>query len=746
MVRLALAVLALFSLLLAPGVALADVQHDCVVGQDSIAECFPDEALAKDVAKAEHAKTANIFTQQMVDTTTKLNAFGELNGRIKTLKGIEQFANLTYLNIDNNDIRDISDLAKLIKLQTLYCSHNQISDLSPLAGLVSLQTLSVTRQNSSAQILDLVPLAALTALTHLNMSGNIVKSVAPLSGLINLNKLDISEDNVSDISSLSGLVNLTSLDVTGNSLDSIEAVQGMTHLQELYAGEQHNENFAERSIEDVSPLKDLTDLRKLDLSSNAIKDISSLQGLVNLRELWVGCNHIADIGALAGMRSLTLLSIDYNQIQSLEPLRGLSQLQELDACRNEISDISPLSGLTKLENTLDLSDNRISDISPLANCHKLEELDAENNNISNIAVLAKMPHTYNAQLDGNSVRDASLPAKFRDSPLLRRQYVLLADADPSDLSLQTAKDFDGTYIKPTIYPKSGHYNPMTGVVTWKSVGDADHISLTWSDASSKLPTARMAGTVSRHIRGIRPVKMHKVSFVARSNSHVYGHIPDQKVRDGDIVRFPKLPMTYDTHGFDGWWYGRDNYPEDAFNTPVVSDMKLEGRWDEVSARTVSSIENGEVAGIGDSPADEQEYIQKHMHQGRGNCVISGHKVIDIGYPVLAVFTALVTLVVTVCCVRRVRKCFGYWQTATRIMRDIGIPEYVVSGEGVGGDSRIALGDSGEMDLGEEDTQPALNELTEIGEGEEGPQTVLDESAKENGGEGTQTALGTSEAE
>ncbi|WEV72666.1 leucine-rich repeat domain-containing protein [Bifidobacterium sp. ESL0790] len=614
-----LAALMALSIVLAPSLASAAAFDECVVGKSSIARCFPDKALAADVAEAVHADTGDALTQKMISDTKKLNAFGDLHGRIERLEGIGRLTNLTYLNIDRNALQSLKELTKLTKLETLYCNENEVFDFSPLSKLTSLRLLSLNNQSESydqhsrgRKDTDLTPLKGLTGLTTLHLNQGKFKSIAPLAGLVNLQELDISEDEIADITPLAGMANLTWLNVSGNTLNSIDAVRGMPHLRELYAVERYSRGSSR--ISDISALETLTDMRKLDLEGSAIEDISPLRGMTNMRELWIGCNHISDIGPLAGMQSLTLLSIDYNQIQSVEALRGLTQLSKLDLRNNEISDISPLAGLTKLEGTLDISNNRISDISPLADCDHIAELDAEDNHISDISVLAKMRVLYEAHLGGNSVRDATLPAKARDIPGLGYQYTLLDDAAPDQLTLQTAKGLDGRYIKPKMYPESGQYDPTTGVVTWQSAGDADHISLTWDDG----PSGGFAGTVVRHIQGVPPKQMHNVTFdVSRCSLDV----PDQQVRDGDAANLPDVPMTCDGIGFGQWRVHEgedDGYRKpEAFNRPVTKDMRLEGTWDESSGNAIDSTEHRQQVRhqgpFSDGPADEDEYVMVHLH-------------------------------------------------------------------------------------------------------------------------------------
>ena len=87
----------------------------------------------------------------------------------------------------------------------------------------------------------------------------------------------------------------------------------------------------------------LTNLRDLNLHTNATTDVSALRGLTSPTELRINGNQIKDISALSGLTSLTRLELTGNQITDLSALKGLTSLTGLDLRFNaELSDIQPL--------------------------------------------------------------------------------------------------------------------------------------------------------------------------------------------------------------------------------------------------------------------------------------------------------------------------------------------------------------------------------------------------------------------
>ena len=169
--------------------------------------------------------------------------------------------------------------------------------------------------------------------------------------------LKLHKNQILDVSPLKNLTRLRDLDLDGN------------------------------RIANVSPLSALTNLTILDLDDNQISDVSSLNILKNLKFLDLHDNLISDVTPLMDLTRLTFLDLDDNQISNVSALSGLVKLTELDLDGNQISDISVLSVLTNLT-ILDLHDNQISDVSPLSGLVNLMELDLRGNQISDFSPLA----------------------------------------------------------------------------------------------------------------------------------------------------------------------------------------------------------------------------------------------------------------------------------------------------------------------------------------------------------------------
>jgi hypothetical protein len=81
---------------------------------------------------------------------------------------------------------------------------------------------------------------------------------------------------------------------------------------------------------DLSPLKKLHNLQKIDLLFLQIDNIQPLAGLTNLKKLGLGYTGISHIEPLRRLKNLETLNLDYNPISDLKPLKNLTKLQSLD--------------------------------------------------------------------------------------------------------------------------------------------------------------------------------------------------------------------------------------------------------------------------------------------------------------------------------------------------------------------------------------------------------------------------------
>ena len=108
-------------------------------------------------------------------------------------------------------------------------------------------------------------------------------------------------------------------------------------------------NLGSNQISDISPLKNLMNLGTLFLWRNQISDISPLVNLINLKNLHIGCNPINDL-SLREFVQLEGLGLEGLCIKDISILKDMVNLRELHLWHNPMIDnISVLEKLNKLE-------------------------------------------------------------------------------------------------------------------------------------------------------------------------------------------------------------------------------------------------------------------------------------------------------------------------------------------------------------------------------------------------------------
>jgi hypothetical protein len=183
---------------------------------------IPDAVLEDAVRKTLKLSASTILCDTHMLTLTTLLASAGYNSSIYDLEGLQYATNLTWLNLQGNEIWNLTPLSTLTNLTWLGLFGNRISDLTVLSTLTNLTWLDLGWNNIS----NLKPLSGLTKLEYLGLhrTWNIT-DLTPLSNLKNLITLNLSKSYLlSDITPLSNLTNLTSLMLWDTQISDITAL------------------------------------------------------------------------------------------------------------------------------------------------------------------------------------------------------------------------------------------------------------------------------------------------------------------------------------------------------------------------------------------------------------------------------------------------------------------------------------------------------------------------------------------
>lgn len=162
------------------------------VSAESNAVRIEDPVLEKAIRDQLKLDDKDILDYQAILKLESLYPRGE--GKIKSLKGLENAWNLKQLYLTSQDITDITPLSGLYQLDFLALNGNRIQDACPISGLTGLRKLVLFHN----EIEDIGCLSHLTKLTDLLLSNNHIRDISPLSKLP-IGWLDVSHNPISDV-------------------------------------------------------------------------------------------------------------------------------------------------------------------------------------------------------------------------------------------------------------------------------------------------------------------------------------------------------------------------------------------------------------------------------------------------------------------------------------------------------------------------------------------------------------------
>ncbi len=376
------------------------------VYNDNTSYVFADPKVERLVRMALGKTTGTIYYRdlELVTSLSTASAMAAtLEGKITTLKDLNELPNLTELILDGEDAIDslepLKNLLQLRKLSLNGCGLNN-EKAGSLSSLVWLNSLSLKNNSLS----DLSFLTALTGLRTLDLANNQLMSLSSLSGLGSLQSLNLSGNALNSVAGIGNLANLTVLDMSDNMLTDVAALASCPLLTDL--------NLSSNLLTNIDSLAAIVRLQTLNLSGNDISSLVPLSGCSSLMNLNVSGTLVSDLSALVPMASLTTLDVSRTAVNDFTPLRGKS-VRHLCAAGCFLVDVSTLTTLTSIE-TLDISDNYITDIGGLAMLYRLNILDLSRNLSTDLSPLLNCSALDMVNCTGMAVSDENV-AKLQDN-------------------------------------------------------------------------------------------------------------------------------------------------------------------------------------------------------------------------------------------------------------------------------------------------------------------------------------------
>jgi hypothetical protein len=293
----------------------------------------------------------------------------------------------------NPEIKRILGMFPKSKFSLRYGNSQQIKDVLPYRSTVT----SLNIERFSAEFMRDLP--KFTELTFLSVTGcGRHVGIRRLKKLGKLQELYI-ECPIISIRSVKYLTDLRVLDIEGTDIQDISFLKNLVNLHRL--------NLAGLSIKNGKDLSNLTNLTCLNICRNPISDLRFIRNLTKLKFLNIGYTSVSNIDDLEHLKYLEVLIAWNTSISSLFPLRNTNTLQRIDLWMTDISDIEDLRCLTNIEN-ITLKHTSISDISPVRMWEKLWYIDISNTNVSDIECIYNLPKLSNINVSNTKINAAAV--------------------------------------------------------------------------------------------------------------------------------------------------------------------------------------------------------------------------------------------------------------------------------------------------------------------------------------------------
>ena len=360
-----------------------------------------------------------------------LEKITEIGFSTKDLRGVEKLVNLEYANFNDKggggNIYDFTPLANLKKLKKIIIRFRPPEQISPNEHIVNMTCLDGS-------------FSLLTNLETLEIRKTHLKEVDPIEQCVNLKSLDLLYNRLKFLpENLGNLQKLEWFAFSYNRVENIEPLKSLTNLKELF--------FHYNYVEDISPIKDLVNLTMLGAQGNKIKNISEITTLVNLTYLGFSENQIEAIPKdFVNLKKLQTCELLYNHISNLPELKGLDSLIEMKIGSNDLND-EDLMKLDDLESVQILHVplcKKITKVPVMKNLKSLQELYLNYNSITDLSGFAdneSFPALKSVYLGSNKISDAEALRKRKGLNRLSIGNNCISDLSP----LEELKE-GGTYI------------------------------------------------------------------------------------------------------------------------------------------------------------------------------------------------------------------------------------------------------------------------------------------------------------
>jgi len=303
---------------------------------------------------------------------------------------------VNYIIVKDGITQDLIDkIATLSELKTISLVYIPFSDelnFRPFRNLTKLNSLCIDYEKRKGEydpfrvpnkVLKYFPNLTLLSLYHVIIGKSALDEIGTLTKLQSIEIYKTIFDEDATFHSFKSLSNLTHLVIESynRSLKRVStSLNYLTNLKNLEI-RAHGADFAFLSH---SSLKNLQQLKYLDISNDVGLNLDKIGYLTNLILLYLDCENITSLpNTIGNLKMLKEMSLFANPIKTLpDSIGDLESLENLYLADNEIESIPESIGNLKNLRILNFGRNRITEIpSSIGNMTNIEQLYLDNNKI-----------------------------------------------------------------------------------------------------------------------------------------------------------------------------------------------------------------------------------------------------------------------------------------------------------------------------------------------------------------------------
>ncbi|MCI4671558.1 MAG: hypothetical protein MRZ79_25675 [Bacteroidia bacterium] len=356
---------------------------------------------------------------------SKINFSGK---GIRDISPLEQFEQLTALNLSQNNISNIFALRQLKGLKKVDLSDNPLKSVSALRYLQELDSLDL----SFTKVNSLEDLKRLNNLTYLNLDNTSLKQVKGIENLLELKTLSYNNGNITNLQVIGKLRKLEFLQLNNSKLQELKGVSGLKSLQEL--------EIENTQVQDLEDLKTLHSLVYINAAGTKITSLKAVNNLLSLREMNVNESMVSAEEVKAFQTKNDYVTIFFNtkelsdwwaslpeEVQA--KLKSQGKVKEVNArsLHNLIKirnlDLSKTNSFNSLEllrpfqylQSLNVSDCPLDSLEGIENYSYLQEIDISSSRVKGLGALDSMANLK--LLWANNTPVDSLPQFSSTHPL-----------------------------------------------------------------------------------------------------------------------------------------------------------------------------------------------------------------------------------------------------------------------------------------------------------------------------------------